>query len=338
MAAMKFSPSNMIKAATMGFLLFAQANWAFGQVAPPEKSQKTEAAEDSGSEQSQALLQKVKESELQRRIAIKQTEIDRLKEDLEKSNRDLDGAQKDMDATTLLIAASSANMDKLGTERKRLEQQLDLTDLRIEAEQKVNEGLKRLFGAQSSELEAINQRMAEIDVRSHLRQSEVELLSAGKPVPGEDNDENGSPDFYKLKKTLSSDEMKSVSAETIARAAMKAASLRLESAQEAAARVKEVDEGMTQANLAPVAEKKGGTTTGSQPAVSTGAQSATWPGANPAASPAVKHHSHRKSASPKASGSPSPQPAASPTPKANTKSAWWQRQWGLLGAPRTEVC
>ncbi len=336
MPAMKFSPSNMIKAAIMGFLLFAQANWAFGQASPPEKSQKIETAEDSGSDQSQALLQKVKQSELQRRIAIKQTEIDRLKEDLEKSNKDLDAAQKDMDATTALIAASGANMDKLGTERKRLEQQLDLTDLRIEAEQKVNDGLKRLFAAQSSELEAINQRMAEIDVRSKLRQSEVQLLSAGKPVPGEDNDENGSPDIYKLKKTLSSDEAKSVSAETIARAAMNAASVRLQSAQEAAARVRQVDEGITQANLAPVAEKKG-TTPGSQPAASPGAASPSWPGASPAASPGVRHHSHRKSASPKPGGSPSPQPA-SPTPKAGNKSAWWPRQWGLLGAPRTEVC
>jgi uncharacterized small protein (DUF1192 family) len=322
----------------MGFLLFARVEWAFGQsssqVSPPEKTQKTQAPQDSGSDQSQALLQKVKQSEMQRRIALKQTEIDRLKEDLEKRNRDLDAAQKDMDATTALIAASSENLDKLGAERKRLEQQLDLTDLRIEAEQKQNDGLKRLFGAQSSELEAINQRMAEIDVRSRLRQSEMELLSAGKPVPGEDNDENGTPDISKLRKTLASDEMKSVSAEAIAREAMKAASVKLEFAQAAAARVKQVSEQITMGNLQPVAEKTGGTAPASQPAASPGAQPAASPGAIPGASPARKHHSHRKSASPAPGGSPS-----TPAPKSNTKSAWWQRQWGsVAGSLRKEVC
>lgn len=295
---MKFSSSKLTGTVLItAFLVLAHSQRAFSQDSTPEKSQ---ALQDTSSEQSQALLQKVKQSQMERRIAIKQTEIDRLKEDLDKSKKDLDASQKNLDTTATLITTSNANMDELAAERKRLEQQLDLTDLRIEAEQKEGEGLKRLSSAQSSEVDAINQRMAEIDVRSRVRELEVQLLSAGKPVPGEDNDERGTADLYNLQKTLASDEVKTVSGEAIARAAMKAASARLELAQEAAARVKQVSEGMTQPSPAPVAEKTGETT----------------PGSKPAASPTPRlHRKHIAPSQPVVVSKPAGSPTPKPTPK-----------------------
>lgn len=291
---MKIFPSKWTGVALIAVsLVLAQAERALSQVSPPEKSQ---TLQDSSSAQSQALLQKVKQSEMERRIAIKQTEIDRLQEDLNKSKKDFDASQKNLDATTALITTSNATMDELAVERRRLEQQLDLTDLRIEAEQRENEGLKRLSGAQNSELDAINARMAETDVRSQVRQAEVQLLSAGKPVPGEDNDERATADLSKLEKTLASDEQKTFSTESIAREAMKTASARLESAQEAVARVKQVSEAMTEGKPSPVGEKAGETTPGSYPMASPGPKihrkSAptllTVPGSRPMVSPAPR--------------------------------------------------
>jgi hypothetical protein len=162
-----------------------------------------------------------------------------------------------------------------------------------------------LSAAQNSEMEAINQRLAEIDVRSRVRQSEVQLLTAGKPVPGEDNDERGDANLYKLRKTLASAETKTVSSEAIAREAMKAASARMELAQTAADRVKQVSDSIAQGNLAPVAEK----TAGNAPAS--------------AASPTPKLH--KKSATHKPAPA-APAPSASPVQKPGTKSDWWPKQ------------
>jgi uncharacterized small protein (DUF1192 family) len=280
-------------------LVCANAEPAFSQASPPEKSQAPQAPSP---ESSQALLQKVKQTEMERRIADKQTEIDRLKADLDQSKKDLDASQKNLDSTNALITESNANMDKLAAERSRLEHQLELTDLRIDAEQKQGDGLKKLSGAQTSELEAINLRMAEIDVQSRIRQSELELLSAGQPVPGEDNDENGTGDLLKLKKTLASDELKTASAEAIAREAMKAASARMELAQQVAARVKQASEAPAEGKPEPVGEKTGEMAPPSKPAVS----------------PAPKHH--RKSASPK------PAATASVSPASSSPRPWWQKK------------
>lgn len=285
-----------------GLLVFAPAEQAFSQMSPTEKSQPVQ---DPSPAPSQALLQKVKQSAMEQRIAIKQTEIDRLKEDLDKSKKDLDETNKNLDATTALINTSNANMDKLAGARKKLVQQLEITDLQIEAETRNSEGLQRLSAAQSSQVDAINQRMAEIDARSSVRQSEVQLLTAGKPVPGEDNDEIADANLSKLRKTLASDETKTVSADAIAREAMKAASARLEVAQEAAERVKQVSDSIAQSNLEPIGEK----TTGNAAA--------------PEASPTPKLH--KRIALPKATASPSIR-SASPSPKPATKSALWPKQ------------
>lgn len=239
---MKFSKSRFIGAAlTAGILTFAQAEQALCQDAPAEKSQ--------------VLLQKVKQGESEMRIAMKQKEIDRAKEDLEKGKSDVDALQKNLDATGALITESSGNLNQLAAEEKRLEQAVDLNELKIEAERKKSEGLKSLSAAQSRELEAMNQRMAQMDVQSRVRESEMQLLAAGKPVPGEDSDENGSPDLRKLRKMLASNEVKTAAAERISRTAMKTASAKLQLADEAAARAKRRSDELQNPAPAPVAEQ-----------------------------------------------------------------------------------
>jgi len=238
---MKRPESILFRAAVAaGVLAFAPLDQAYCADSPPDNSQ--------------VLLQKVKQGVLDRRIAIKQTEIERLKEDLEKSKKDMDALSKNLDATTALIANSSGNLDELAADQKRYEQTLELTELRIEAERKKNEGLKRLSAAQGSALAAINQRMAELDVRDRVREAEVQLLSQGKAVPGEDNDEEGTAELHKLRKTLASDESKTVTAENVAREAMKGASAKLELANEAAARANQMADGMAKEKLEPVGE------------------------------------------------------------------------------------
>src|SRR2546430_1798060 len=80
--AMKIFKVHTMAGATLlaGVLTLTLAPLAFSEDAPPEKAQ--------------ALLEKVKKGELDRQIAAKQTEIDRLKEDLNKSKKDADSLQK----------------------------------------------------------------------------------------------------------------------------------------------------------------------------------------------------------------------------------------------------
>ncbi len=239
---MKFFKFKLAGAAlTAGCLAVAQTQRAYSQDSPPEKSQ--------------ALLQTVEQGELDRRIALKKTEIDRLKEDLEKSKKDIDALQKSLTATTSLISENTGNLSQLAEEEKGLKDTLELTELRIDAEKDKSEGLKALSAAQNRELDAITQRMAETYARSSVREAEVQLLTQGKPVPGEDSDEKAEPELHKLRKTLAENELKTVTAENAAHEAMKAASTRLDLADAAAARAKRKLDDMTKGVPEPVAEK-----------------------------------------------------------------------------------
>ena len=224
-----------------GLFTFALTGPAFSEDAPAEKSQ--------------VLLQKVKQRELDRQIAAKQTECDRLKEDLDKGHKDAEGLQQTIEATTSLITESSENLDKLTDERKRLEQTYNLTLARIEAERRKIEGLRNLSGAQGKSLEALTKRIEETDVRSRVRAAEMQMLTQGKSLASEEGE--GHTELSKLRKVLATSELKTSAEEKLARDAMKAASSKLQVADVAAARAKRMAD-QIEANAdapEPVAEK-----------------------------------------------------------------------------------
>src|SRR5438132_8440798 len=82
-----------------GLFTLTQNGLAVGQEPAPEKTK--------------ALLEQVKKTELNRQVAVKQTAIDRLQEDLEKSKKDAEGLQQTMTTTATLINESVAHLDSL---------------------------------------------------------------------------------------------------------------------------------------------------------------------------------------------------------------------------------
>lgn len=212
-------------------------------------------SEEATAENAKALLDTVKQRELDRQVSVKKTDMERLKEDLNKGKTDADGLQKNIDTTGNYISESSANLDKLVSQRKHLEQVLNLTELRIEAERRKTEGLRLLIEAQSKSLAALMNRVEEIDARSKVREAEVKLLTEGKPVP---DDDHADKDFLKLRKALATCELRTASQERAAREAMKIASSKLQVADAADARVKRMSEGVSPAAPDPVAEKLSG--------------------------------------------------------------------------------
>lgn len=213
------------------------------------------AAQDAPPEKAQALLDKVKQGELDRQIAAKQTEIDRLKEDLNKGKKDADGLQQTMDATNSLISESTENLDKLTEKGKRLEQEYNLTLARISAERQKIDGLRNLSDAQSKSLGALTNRIEETDVRGRVRSAEMEMLTEGKPVPAEGTDDKGHSELSKLRKTLAAYETKTTAEEKTARDAMRIATAKVQAADAAAARVKRMADTMENGAPEPVAEK-----------------------------------------------------------------------------------
>lgn len=198
-----------------------------------DRARATEAAP----EKAQVLLDKVKQSELNREIAAKQTAVDRLKEDLEKNSKDAEALQQTIDSTSDLIADSTKRYDELSAERKRLQHDLNLTIARIEAEGQRIDGLRNLSAAQGKSLSALTRHIEETEVRSRLRTAEMQAIADGKLAPGEEAEDKRHPELTKLRKTLNISEAKTASEEKLARAAMKAASAKVQLADLAAARV-----------------------------------------------------------------------------------------------------
>src|SRR5438477_3479323 len=103
-------------------------------------AESTAFGEDVKTEKSQALLEKVKQRELDRQISARQTEMDRLKEDLSKSKTEADGVQQTIDATTLLITESGQSLEQFLAEKRRLQHSLNVAAQNIEAERRKAEG------------------------------------------------------------------------------------------------------------------------------------------------------------------------------------------------------
>ena len=211
-----------------GLFTFTFSAPAFGEDAPAEKAQ--------------VLLDQVKKSELDRQLAAKQTAIDRLHEDLDHNKKDAESLQQTIDATANLINDSTKHFEELSAERRRLQHDLNLTIARIDAETQRLDGLRNLSTAQGKSLSALNRHIEETDVRSQLRTAEMKAIAEGKLQPGEDVDDKKHPDLMKLRKELSTCEAKTEAEEKLARAAMKAAAAKVQSADLAAARVQKMSE------------------------------------------------------------------------------------------------
>jgi hypothetical protein len=183
-----------------------------GEEAPPEKAR--------------ALLDQVKKSEQDREIAVKQTEIDRLKEDQAKTESDSEALQQTIESTSGLLTDTSEHLATLTTDSRRLEHELAVSQAWINAEQLKTAGLRALADAQGKSLSALARRTEEAAARSHLRGGEMEILQAGQQVPKEGR-ELSQTDLAKARKALAIAEAKADSEERLAHDAVKAAAVRM---------------------------------------------------------------------------------------------------------------
>lgn len=200
-----------------------------------------------------ALLDELKKSELDRQIAVKQIEIDRIKQDQAKAEHDAASVQKTIDSTAALITDSNDEINKLTTESRRLEHELALAEVRAGAERLKIDGLRALSVAQGKSLSALARHAEEAEVRTRLRAAELALLQEGKPIPAEGRDEAAQGEIGKIRKALALAEAKTTIEDRAAHEAMKdaAAKMALAEAKESTAN-RLADNDLT---LPPIAEK-----------------------------------------------------------------------------------
>lgn len=216
-------------------------------------------AQTDAPDNAQSLLENVKRRDLERQMAVKQTDLDRLAEDLAKGQKEAETLQANIATTGNLLKESGLQLDKLVSQRKRLDQVLELTMLRIEAEKLKAEGLKMLGEAQAKALAALTKRAEETNVRASLGATELRLLGpataeAGAEPAGKDAAAKLRSSLSDLRKKLTASETSAATADKIAHDAMRAAAAKLELANIANGKAKR-KASTVESDLPAIAEK-----------------------------------------------------------------------------------
>ncbi len=188
------------------------------------------------------LLEETKKLDYERKIAAKQTEMDRLDEDLKKGEKEIATLDQGIQKVGTAAEDAAKLLEQFTAQKKRATAELDLLNLRIEAERLKGDGLRMLQSANRKALEAVTKRNEETNARTALVAAETRFLATKAPVPavasgpGKQAAKND-PTLADWRKKLAKAERATGTAEHQAREAMSAASTRLQEAENAAARV-----------------------------------------------------------------------------------------------------
>ncbi len=230
---------------------------AFGETKTPENAQ--------------ALLLEVKKRDLQREIAAKQIEFNRLTEDLAKARAEADDLKSSIAGIDTAAHEASTNLERLSAERARLSQALEVATLRVEAEKLKVTGLKMLSEGQAKVLGYATGRSEATERKAEIAAAELKLINfqnlpATEPEPILDDsrptaDPSGADTTAKLKAQIAELKKKGLKsqqtlldASTAATAAISAASAKLAQADAAATKASQRAEELDlTSGLAPVA-------------------------------------------------------------------------------------
>ena len=190
----------------------------------------------------QALLEEAKKTELDRKAVAKQTVLNRLNEDLKKGKQEIDEADKSIAKVSGANAEATAQVEKLGLEKKRLAGELEMTNLQIEAEKLKAEGLRLLGIAHAKSREASTKLTEETDLKAALVSEEMRQLfdrisSDKTPSTAKGGRERRTPTSSEMRRQISKAEQATANANANARLAMETASQKLQQADAATARL-----------------------------------------------------------------------------------------------------
>jgi hypothetical protein len=200
-------------------------------------------SETKSPEDAQALLHDVKKREVERKVAAKQTELNRLNEDLAKGRDESNDLNRSIAEMGIATTETTSLLDQLSAERTRLTQALEVTNLRLDAERLKLTGLKMLSGAQGKVLASLSSRNEDTELKSAIGVAELKLLSDESSTDQTDAGATESSSKLKtqiadLKRKRAKNEKPIKDAATAAHEAMDAASAKLAQAESAGAKAK----------------------------------------------------------------------------------------------------
>lgn len=212
-------------------------------------------------EDAQALLHDVKKRDFDRKVATKQTELNRLNEDLAKARDESKDLNRSIAEMGIAITETSSQLDQLSGERTRLTQALEVTNLRLDAEKLKLSGLKMLSAAQSKVLASLSNRNEDTELKAAVGAAELKLIADESTSNQADASaaENASKlraQIADLKKKRAKYEPTIKDASTAAREAMEAASAKLSLADTASARAKKRADELGLAEVADASSHK----------------------------------------------------------------------------------
>jgi hypothetical protein len=216
----------------------------------------TALGESKTSENAQALIQEVKKRDLEREIAAKQTEVNRLNEDLSKERGVAEDLKRSIEGIGLAIEESSSNLEKLSAERARLAQALEVATLRVEAEKLKVAGLKMLSEGQGKVLNYVSSRIEATERKAEIASAELKVVNWREPLPVEevilDNSNpatqqqaSGGESLSKLKAQIAELKRKGTKSQTVLTEASQAADVAIEAAS---AKLAQADAAAAKAN------------------------------------------------------------------------------------------
>lgn len=205
-------------------------------------------AETPGGHNAKALLEESKLIDYEQRIAAKKTDLDRLNEDLKKGADEIDALEKRIQKVGGAADDANKHLEQLSSLKKRASAELELLNLRIEAERLKGEGLRLLQAANRKLQDAAAKRNDETTARTALVAAETRQLATKAPAvaadsgPAKTHVAKNEPTLTEWRKNLEKTERATVLAETHAREAMAIAGAKLQEAEAAAARAEKKQE------------------------------------------------------------------------------------------------
>lgn len=182
------------------------------------------------------LLDKAKQSEYERKMSLKQTELDRLGEDVKKSKDQADNLQKMVDSVDTAIVEATGNLDRVTGQRNHQPKVAEVIALKYDAQRMRVDGLKMLKAAQAKSLDAVNKHNGVLDLKTTLGSLEMKtfaekaLSGTSEPAQGETAGKKSPQPGSELRKSLAAAEKDAAATEVAAREAMQAATAKLQQA------------------------------------------------------------------------------------------------------------
>lgn len=203
-----------------------------------------------------ALLNEAKKGEHERKIAAKQTELDRLNEDLKKGAKETESLDKAAQKAGGAASDATKQLDLLTLQKKRATREMELLVSRMDAEKIKGEGFKMLEIANRKASEAVAKRNEENETKAAIVMAEMRQIAAKAPqLTGETLPPvaiaKNEPTLTELHKKLARAERAASTAAYQAREAMAAATARLQDAENAAAKVEKKREEIGLAEKGP---------------------------------------------------------------------------------------